>query len=148
MRLTPILLSLVLALFGLAMFTYVLVTSVQRRRRDLAVLKTLGFSRSQIFAVTNWQSNALAVVALLIGLPLGVVVGWRAWAVFADALGVSTSAGTSLLPGGAGGDSGHACASQRGRGGRAWLGCQPSQASGRAAIGIGGAAENNVTQVS
>ncbi len=96
-RLTPILLSLVLALFGLAMFTYVLVTSVQRRRRDLAVLKTLGFSRSQIFAVTTWQSNALAVVALLIGLPLGVVVGWRAWAVFADALGVSTSAGTPLL---------------------------------------------------
>jgi ABC-type antimicrobial peptide transport system permease subunit len=39
----------------------------------------------------------LAVVALLIGLPLGVVVGWRAWAVFADALGVSTSAGTPLL---------------------------------------------------
>ena len=66
-----------------------LLTSVQRRRRDLAVLKTLGLVRSQVLRVVAWQATALAAAALLIGLPLGVLAGRWAWAVFAGSAGVS-----------------------------------------------------------
>jgi ABC-type antimicrobial peptide transport system permease subunit len=71
--------------------THTLVTSVRRRRRDLAVLKTLGFTRGQVGATIAWQAITFAVVALAFGLPLGVAVGRWAWQLTADALGVSSA---------------------------------------------------------
>src|SRR5262249_20261565 len=65
---------------------------VRRRRRDLAVLKTLGFDRSQVLRVVAWEASAFASVALLAGLPLGVFAGRAAWQIFADASGVATQA--------------------------------------------------------
>jgi ABC-type lipoprotein release transport system permease subunit len=53
----------------------VLFTGVRRRRRDLAVLKTLGLTRSQLLKLVSWQASALATVALLAGLPLGALAG-------------------------------------------------------------------------
>ena len=71
--------------------THTLVTSVRRRRRDLAVLKTLGFTRGQVGATIAWQAITFAVVAFAFGLPLGVAVGRWAWQLTADALGVSSA---------------------------------------------------------
>jgi ABC-type lipoprotein release transport system permease subunit len=51
--------------------THTLVTSVRRRWRDLAVLKTLGFTRGQVGATVAWQAITFAVVALAFGLPWG-----------------------------------------------------------------------------
>ena len=68
--------------------THALVTSVRRRRRDLAVLKTLGFTRGQVAATICWQATTFAVVALAIGVPLGVAAGRWAWQPTADTLGV------------------------------------------------------------
>jgi ABC-type lipoprotein release transport system permease subunit len=65
-----------------------LVSSVLRRRRDLAVLKALGFSRRELSASVAWQSNAIAVIALLLGVPLGIVGGDLSWRWFAGQLGV------------------------------------------------------------
>ncbi len=42
--------------------------------------------------VVAWNATALAAAALLVGVPLGVVAGRWAWAVFAGAAGVATSA--------------------------------------------------------
>jgi len=61
---------------------------VRRRRRDLAILKTLGFSRTQVTAAVLWQAATLAVLALLVGVPLGVAVGRWLWVFFATQLGV------------------------------------------------------------
>lgn len=72
-------------------------TSVRRRRRDLAVLKVLGFVRSQVRATVAWQSSTLAVVAGLIGLPLGIAAGRAVWDVFADRLGVPPQPVTPVL---------------------------------------------------
>jgi hypothetical protein len=88
-RNTPAVLAALLAVLGVATLAYALITSVQRRRRDLAVLKTLGLRRFQISAVVSWQASAVAAVAILVGLPLGLIAGRWAWAVFADAVGVS-----------------------------------------------------------
>jgi hypothetical protein len=45
---TPLVLAAVLALLAAATLAHVLLTGVRRRRRDLAVLKTLGCTRSQV----------------------------------------------------------------------------------------------------
>jgi len=83
----PLLLAGLLAVLGAATLGHLLVTSVRRRRRDLAVLKTLGFVRGQVSATVAWQATTLAVVALLAGLPLGVAAGRWAWVLVNRGLG-------------------------------------------------------------
>jgi hypothetical protein len=87
----PGLLAALVALLALGTVTHALVSSVRRRRRDLAVLKTLGFLPRQVSATVAWQATALAVAATLAGLPLGVAVGRWAWRLVADQLGVVTA---------------------------------------------------------
>jgi hypothetical protein len=59
-----------------------LIASVRRRRRDLALLKTLGFTRKQLAATVAWQSTVVALAGLAIGIPLGIAVGRWLWIVF------------------------------------------------------------------
>jgi FtsX-like permease family len=94
---TPLALAIVLAVLAVGTLAHVLLTGVRRRRRDLALLKTLGFTRRQVLGTVAWEASALAAVALLIGLPLGVLAGRWAWALFANAAGVS-AATTVPLP--------------------------------------------------
>jgi hypothetical protein len=61
--------------------------SVRRHRRDLAVLQTIGFVRRQMWATIAWQATALAVIAVVIGVPLGVVLGHWIWRLVADSVG-------------------------------------------------------------
>ena len=63
-----------------------LVASVRRRRRDFALLKTLGFTRGQLGAAVAWQSSTIAVIGLVIGLPLGIAAGRWLWLAFAHQL--------------------------------------------------------------
>src|SRR6185312_11999646 len=60
-RNTPLLLGVVLALLAVGTLTHVLLTSVRRRGRDLAMLKSLGLVRRQVLAVVEWQAAALAI---------------------------------------------------------------------------------------
>ena len=93
---TPLALAAVLAVLAIGTLAHVLLTGVRRRRRDLALLKTLGFTRRQVLAAVAWEASAFAAVALLLGLPLGVVAGRWAWALFANAAGVSAAATVPL----------------------------------------------------
>jgi ABC-type lipoprotein release transport system permease subunit len=86
-RTTPLVLAGVLALLAVATVAHALVTAVRRRRRDLALLKTLGFTRRQISASVAWQATTLGVAALVLGVPIGVIVGRWAWTALADDLG-------------------------------------------------------------
>jgi hypothetical protein len=63
-----------------------LVASVRRRRRDFALLKTLGFTRRQLAEAVAWQSSAIAVIGLLIGIPAGIAFGRLLWLAFARQL--------------------------------------------------------------
>ncbi len=89
---TPLILGGVLALLAVGTLAHVLVTAVRRRRRDLAVLKTLGLVRRQVLSVVEWQALSLAVVALLIGVPLGLLAGRWAWVLFASSAGLAPAA--------------------------------------------------------
>jgi putative ABC transport system permease protein len=86
-RTTPLVLAGVLALLAIATVTHALVTAVRRRRRDLALLKTLGFTRRQITGSVAWQATTFASLSLVMGLPIGVIVGRWLWTALADNLG-------------------------------------------------------------
>ena len=79
----PLTLALLLALLAIATVAHTLVTSVRRRRRELAILKAIGFVRRQVRAAVAWQATAIAVSGLVLGLPLGAVAGRLAWLAFA-----------------------------------------------------------------
>ena len=84
----PFVLSAVLAVLFAATLAHALVTSTRRRRRDLAVLKVLGFSRRQVSATIAWQATAVTLAVLVVGLPLGIAGGRAAWGVYAGQLGL------------------------------------------------------------
>lgn len=85
---TPYLLGGILALLSAATLTHLLATAIRRRRRDLAILKTLGFVRRQVASTVAWQATAVVVVGLLVGLPVGIALGRWAWRLMAENLGV------------------------------------------------------------
>ncbi len=95
---TPLVLAGILAVLALATVTHFLVTSIRRRRRDLAVLRTLGFVRRQVSAAVAWQASIVVVLALLVGLPLGVAAGRWVWLVLATRLGVAPEPQIPLPP--------------------------------------------------
>lgn len=84
----PAVLSALVALMAVASLAHALVTTVRRRRRDLTILKTLGFVRRQVSSTVAWQATTMAVLALAVGLPLGIAVGHRVWRIFATDLGI------------------------------------------------------------
>ena len=94
-RSTPLVIAAVLALLGGAAFAFVLVSGVRGRRREIALLKTFGFRGRDVAGTVAWQATATALVAGIVGVVLGAVVGRLAWSVLADALGV---AGDARLP--------------------------------------------------
>jgi hypothetical protein len=75
----PFVLAGLLAILGVGTIAHTLVSSVRHRRRDLAVLKTLGFVRGQVRATVAWQATGFAALALVAGIPLGVAAGRWAW---------------------------------------------------------------------
>lgn len=75
-----------LALFG--GFALSIVVSVRDRQRELAILRVLGFRDSNLRASVRWQAFMMMLVGLIVGVPLGIVVGRAAWRAFADQLGV------------------------------------------------------------
>ena len=77
-----------MALLAVAALAHALVTAVRRRRVELAVLKTIGFSRGQLAGTVAWQASVLTLVAMIVGLPVGVAAGRWGWRVFADQLGI------------------------------------------------------------
>jgi hypothetical protein len=79
----PAALALGLAAGAVVGLGLTLVSSVRRRRRDLALLRTLGFTRRQLMATIAWQASVAGVTGVMIGVPLGVVFGRWLWNLFA-----------------------------------------------------------------
>ena len=94
----PGLLAVVVALLAVGTVAHALVSSVRRRRRDVAILKTLGFVRAQVSAVVVWQATTFALVRVLVGLPLGIAAGRWAWRLTAEQLGVASPPVSPPLP--------------------------------------------------
>jgi predicted lysophospholipase L1 biosynthesis ABC-type transport system permease subunit len=80
---TPALLAAALAAGAVTALGITLVASVRRRRRDLAILKTLGFSRRQLGGAVAVQAGVAAVIGCAVGIPLGIALGRTLWELFA-----------------------------------------------------------------
>ena len=85
----PTALGALLALLGLASIAHAIALAVSRRRRDLAVLRTLGFRRSQVRDALLSQATTLAILGLVVGIPLGLAVGRLVWEATADSVGIA-----------------------------------------------------------
>ena len=96
---TPVVLAAGLALGATAALALTLIASVRRRRRDLALLKTLGFTTRQLAVTIAWQASVIAAIAVIIGVPLGIVGGRQLWIVFARSINAvpQPTVPTSLL---------------------------------------------------
>jgi ABC-type lipoprotein release transport system permease subunit len=84
----PLIVAIVIALFGIATLIHVLTIRVGRRRDELSILKALGFTRRQAAASVWWQAATVAAIGVVVGIPTGVAVGRRIWDAFAYNVGV------------------------------------------------------------
>lgn len=94
---TPLVLAGLLTVLGIGVLTHLLVTSVRSGRRDLAVLKTLGCTRGQLSVMVLWQALLVVLIALAVGLLIGVGLGRAAWTRFATDLGLVPAVDTPTL---------------------------------------------------
>jgi hypothetical protein len=83
----PLIFGMILAVFGAATLVHLLVISVARRRREIGLLKVLGFVNNQVGSVVAWQATTLAGIGIIVGTPLGIVIGRAVWRAFANNLG-------------------------------------------------------------
>ena len=82
------LLGVAVAIAALASLALALTSAVRDRRRQLALLKALGFTRRQVSATVAWQATTVLAVGLVVGVPLGIVLGRVLWDQFARQLDV------------------------------------------------------------
>jgi putative ABC transport system permease protein len=85
----PLALVLFFAIFGAAALAQSVYLTARERRRDLAVLRGLGFRRRQVVTVLVGAGVSVAAVALVIGVPLGILAGRLGWNAVARSLYVA-----------------------------------------------------------
>ncbi len=100
---TPLFLGAALAAGAAGALAITLVTSVRRRRHDLAILKTLGFTRSQLATAVAVQASVAAVIGCAVGIPAGIALGRVLWDLFAGEISAvpypTVPAGTIVVVG-------------------------------------------------
>jgi hypothetical protein len=84
----PLVLALVIAFLAGAALIHALVMSVRGSRRQIGVLKSVGFTNRQVVATVAWHASLLSMAALAVGIPMGVVVGRVIWRAIVDNLGI------------------------------------------------------------
>jgi predicted lysophospholipase L1 biosynthesis ABC-type transport system permease subunit len=75
----PWILGAFLGLLGLLALGHGLVTAVRRRKRDLAVLRTIGFTRRQLATAVLAMATTIVGIGLVVGVPVGLTLARLAW---------------------------------------------------------------------
>ena len=96
-RSVPTVLAVLVGALATLTLGHALLTSARQRRRDLAVLRSLGADRRWIGRTVHAQASALAVAAAIIGVPAGIVAGRALYRSFADRLGLVPDVATPTL---------------------------------------------------
>jgi FtsX-like permease family len=84
----PVVLAIALAVGVLLSLTTTILAAAWRRRRELAVLKALGLTRRQLRIIVTVQTLILLLIAVVVGIPVGIAAGHLLWDNFAASLGV------------------------------------------------------------
>jgi putative ABC transport system permease protein len=85
---TPLALAGLLVVLALASMVHLLVSMVRRRRRDLGVLRALGFTSGQLRVSVLVQATTLVGLTLVVAIPAGVLGGRALWALTSNWLGI------------------------------------------------------------
>lgn len=91
----PLWLALAGAAAAAATFSHALLVSLRRNRRELAVCRVLGSTRTQVHVAAATQAIALAVAAAALGVVLGAVGARWGWRALADSFGLASG---SVVP--------------------------------------------------
>jgi hypothetical protein len=86
-RAVPYLVAAAFAVLLALSLGHQLVMALIRRRRDVAVLQALGAGRRWVTSTVHTQATSLAVAALVVGLPLGYLVGRWLYRGYSDRIG-------------------------------------------------------------
>lgn len=96
-RALPNVLAGFLGLMAVSALSFVLVTSSRRRRREFAVLRAIGMGPAATRLVVSSQGTVVALVGLVLGIPLGLVVGRGGWRVITEHVPLSEVAPLAVL---------------------------------------------------
>jgi hypothetical protein len=91
-RRLPLLGIVVAGFLGTVVMVYTLAITARARSREVAVLRALGLESRRVRGVLAWQGGVLGLGVLVIGLPLGLLLGISVWNRVADGLGVDMGA--------------------------------------------------------
>ncbi len=94
----PTVWAIVIGALALLALALALTTLITRRRRDLGVIRVLGFTRSQIVATTMSVGVWIIAPAALVGVPLGLIATRWGWRAIAGWLGVESPSGMPIMP--------------------------------------------------
>jgi ABC-type lipoprotein release transport system permease subunit len=86
-RAVPYVIAVILGVLVLVNLAHQLIVSGQRRRRDLAVLRSLGADGRWASGVVHHQASAFTVAVALGGLPVGIVAGRVVYRAFVGRIG-------------------------------------------------------------
>jgi ABC-type lipoprotein release transport system permease subunit len=97
MGVLPLGLGLAMAFGAVLSLGFALAAFVRQRRRELAILKTVGFTRGQVRSAVVWQGALALLVTLAVGVPLGIAGGRWLWSRFAADIGIAPTASVPAL---------------------------------------------------
>jgi ABC-type lipoprotein release transport system permease subunit len=83
-RSLPLLFAIFTLVLAVGTVAHVCASVVRRRGGDLAVLRALGMTPRGTRAALAWQATTLAVIGVVVGVPLGLVIGRSSWQVVAE----------------------------------------------------------------
>jgi hypothetical protein len=98
LRTFPKALFLFAGLLGIVVLANLLFASARRRRRDLATLRSMGLTPRQTAACIVWESLSVVVVAIVIGVPLGLLAGAGVWIAATHGVGIADDLYRPFVP--------------------------------------------------
>jgi ABC-type lipoprotein release transport system permease subunit len=93
----PIVLAVVVGVLAALTLAHILLTSLRRQRRDLAVLRAFGADRRWVRWAVHAQASTVALITLVVGVPLGIIAGRLVFRLFAERFGLVPDPTTPIL---------------------------------------------------
>jgi hypothetical protein len=93
----PLILAGILGALALLTLVHMSLAGIARRRRDLAIFKTLGMGRGQLVSTLLWHSEWLAALAVVVGLLVGVQGGRWFWERLTTNIGIVDAPSVSVV---------------------------------------------------
>jgi predicted lysophospholipase L1 biosynthesis ABC-type transport system permease subunit len=93
----PWLIAGLVGALALATLIHALVTLLGRHRDTLAVVSAMGFTRAQRRQVGVLAGTGLVGLGVVVGVPIGILLGARVWRGVADSIGVPSGPAVAWL---------------------------------------------------